>query len=337
MNDTKQIILLVIALGVIATGLHAQESRPDVVPPLEARITSSVETPEVAESVTLKIEITFNQADVRLIGVEWDDADFERLAGLPSPTTKNLPDGRTQYVQSIPARTWEIDEAAFGPVTIEYDYKGERKKSEIEPLKLKIKSLIADEANATIGDIRTPMIVPPPPYAMYAIIAGAVALALLALTLLIVWLKRRSGRIRAPAPRPLGPPDLEALAAIDALMDSDLLEQGELKEFFTRLGDIMREYLFRRFGMPAHELTSYEIMLAFDAAPELGKSQNAVRLRDMLNGVFELSDLVKFAKHRPERTGIEDAVDLAREFIVLTRPRLAAPVENQPSALAGTA
>lgn len=323
----NQKIYRFIFLTVLAFLAFADIKAQSPAAPIEAAISTSNETPEVAQSVTLTIEIKFNPADTRILGVEWKDGDFERLPGLPSPAVTDLPDGRKLYTQSIPAQTWEIDEAKFGPVTINYEANQMSESLTLDPVTYKIKSLLPDE-NAAIGEMRTPMLTPPPPYALYAIIGGMALLALLIIGAIIFWLTKRRSRVTAPAPRPLGPPDLEALAAIDALVDSDLLEQGEIKEFFTRLGDIVREYLYRRFGLMAHELTSYELLIAIEAVPTIMQSDKANDLRALLEGMFTLCDLVKFAKHRPERAAIDKAVDQAREFVVLTRPRIDTPTNG---------
>ncbi|GAB4310891.1 MAG: hypothetical protein Kow0059_00580 [Candidatus Sumerlaeia bacterium] len=293
-------------------------------PPIEGRLAAEPPEVEVAAPLTVRIEVDYEPAVVRIIRVEWDDGGFERTGPLPAPRTSDLPDGRKRYVQAIPARTWEVDRAEFGPVTVHFEYKGEARKLQIEPLSVTIKSLLEDAGDARIGDFQTPMAVPPRPWWHYAVPAAA-ALALLLAAGVWLWLRRRR-RAVLEAPRPALPPDLEALQAIDELMDSDLIERGEVKEFFTRLGDIVRRYLERRFALPALESTSFEILLA---AGGQGMADEPLRLLERL---FDVADRTKFAKYRPTHAEMAAAADQAREFIVLTRPRISDGAENAPPA-----
>ncbi|MDE6400847.1 MAG: hypothetical protein K2L68_08310, partial [Muribaculaceae bacterium] len=87
-----------------------------------------------------------------------------------------------------------------------------------------------------------------------------IILALLAVAA-VVWALRRykkEGTVLKKKPEPT--PYEEAIRNLRELKTRNLWEQGMEKEYFTRLTDILRIYLDKRFGINAMEMTSREIM-----------------------------------------------------------------------------
>ena len=89
------------------------------------------------------------------------------------------------------------------------------------------------------------------------------------------------------------PADEIALSKIQALLHSGLWEKKEYKMFYIELGDILREYFWRRFGQDVSSDTSAELLRRARQVPQLNKL--LMPLRQYLNS----SDLVKFAKVTP--------------------------------------
>lgn len=104
--------------------------------------------------------------------------------------------------------------------------------------------------------------------------------------------KPRGGIIPVPA-APMEDPDAEALRRLSELKEKKLWEQGQEKEYFTMLTDILRNYLDRRFGINAMEMTSRQIMQTLAADPSLKDKRGLVRQ------ILDMADFVKFAKVRP--------------------------------------
>lgn len=111
------------------------------------------------------------------------------------------------------------------------------------------------------------------------------------------------------------PPEVIALAALEELRREGLASRGLLKEHYTRLTDILRPYLERRFGFPAADLTTSEIMEAIERRlPADGQPGPASELRRVL----EESDLVKFARARPPAPLAVGEIDRAEAFVHAT-------------------
>ena len=93
------------------------------------------------------------------------------------------------------------------------------------------------------------------------------------------------------ATEPLRPAEEVALEKLDAIKEKKIWQQGQVKEYYTQLTDVVREYIARRFEVSSVEQTSDETLR--DIRPLLNERKD---LYDQLRKMLTLADLVKFAK-----------------------------------------
>lgn len=139
-------------------------------------------------------------------------------------------------------------------------------------------------------------------------------LALLAAIGVFAWAMRRYRKEGTVLPRKPEPSPYEtAIKALTELKAQSLWEQGMEKEYFTRLTDILRTYLQKRFGINAMEMTTREIMecLRTDALRDK---------REYVRRILNVADFVKFAKVRPLPADNVEAYDNALRFVEETKP-----------------
>lgn len=110
------------------------------------------------------------------------------------------------------------------------------------------------------------------------------------------------------------PPYDEAMMKLTQLKNEKLWEAGHDKEYFTRLTDILRNYIDRRFGINAMEMTSAQII------DILRKNEESHAVNEQLSKVLEMADFVKFAKMRPLPEDNEVAYQRAINFVNETKP-----------------
>jgi hypothetical protein len=140
-----------------------------------------------------------------------------------------------------------------------------------------------------------------------------VALLALAASLLAVRLFRR---VRAPAPPPPLPPAHDvALADLQRLLAQGWIEEGDAEPFYVELSRIVRAYLERRFGLQAPERTTEEFIREAAESNALAPVHQRVT-RDFLVH----SDLVKFARARPEPEEMKAAAQAAERLVRETIP-----------------
>lgn len=153
---------------------------------------------------------------------------------------------------------------------------------------------------------------------------GVVVLA--GLVVLGVYLYRRhkakvSGVVAKP--KHVEPCDVVALRDLERIKEEGIWKRGDFKAYYSELTDVLRVYISERYSVNALESTSDEIMDDMrDALSELPEQQKA------LEELLRESDFVKFAKHEPLPDTNDMAMKHAVEFVVATKPQLAA-TENE--------
>ncbi len=138
------------------------------------------------------------------------------------------------------------------------------------------------------------------------IIAGAIAAY-------FIFVKKVSVNV-LPKKKPI-PPYNVAMMKLQELRSRNLWEPGHERAFYTELTDILRDYLERRFGINAMEMTSTQIKEALNANSETKLSSGLVEQ------VLEIADFVKFAKEQPSRQENMASFDKALLFVEDTKPQ----------------
>jgi hypothetical protein len=178
-----------------------------------------------------------------------------------------------------------------------------------DPVPVTVTSVVPDGVDYTEPkDIAPPMSLPQPGWpielwALLGVVAAAVAAAVL------FW--RRRGR-RPLALRPQ-PAHLVALAELDRLQQAEFGDEEGLEAFYVRLSAILRRYLGWRFGLRALMQTTEEFVAGLPDA-----ERGLAPYRPVLGTLLASFDLVKFARHRPQRGDVEEALRRVREFIERT-------------------
>lgn len=96
-------------------------------------------------------------------------------------------------------------------------------------------------------------------------------------------------------PKPKLPPHVLALQELDKLKSEELWQHEKVKDYYTRLTDIVRVYIEDRFTIAAMEQTTFEILSDFKNKKSLIDKKSFTELKEIL----ELADFVKFAKLTP--------------------------------------
>lgn len=149
----------------------------------------------------------------------------------------------------------------------------------------------------------------------YLMIAGIILLAALLLWFGWRWYRGRRSReetVEEP-PAPELPPGVVALNDLDALRAQRLWQDGRHKEYQSRLTDILRTYVERRFKVPAMEHPTSEIM------PEVAMVGLPTAAVDRFERVLQTADRTKFARYTPTADEHESGMQFAVEFVESTR------------------
>ena len=111
------------------------------------------------------------------------------------------------------------------------------------------------------------------------------------------------------------PPYEEAITALNDLKAEKLWQAGHDKEYFTKLTDILRRYIDRRFAINAVEMTSSEII------ETLKRNEETRAVNEQLKQILEVADFVKFANMRALPDDSEGSWNKAQHFVEETKPQ----------------
>jgi hypothetical protein len=146
------------------------------------------------------------------------------------------------------------------------------------------------------------------PYLVIAIIAAIV------IYLLARFLPRNPLRRFVRPPVPKEPAHVIALRELARLREEELWQKGEVKEYYSRLSDIIRRYIDDRYGISSPELTTDETVRMLQKAAVTTSGQMT-----LVKELLSLSDMVKFARYMPREELHEKSFDDAVRFVEMTR------------------
>jgi hypothetical protein len=182
--------------------------------------------------------------------------------------------------------------------------------AQTETLLLKVHTLAVDTTKA-IKPIKGPIKVPLTFREILPYLLIGILIILIILGLIYYFKKRKKAepifQIRLKADLP---PHEIALSELEKLRIRKLWQEGRIKEYHSDLTDIIRNYIERRYGIMAMEMTSLEILGAIKTTDHLPGE-----IMDKLNYILTLADLVKFAKMQPLPTENDMSMDNAVRFV----------------------
>ena len=138
-------------------------------------------------------------------------------------------------------------------------------------------------------------------------------IALIALALVVWWIRQPSTVIRQPDEITVShrlTPVEEALAALAELKKMNLGEPAAVKKYYSGLTDTLRVFLNRQLGLVTMEKTSEELIISLS-------NQNMERENfSRLTAALRMGDFVKFAKYIPGPFENEENLEVIRLSIV---------------------
>jgi len=186
--------------------------------------------------------------------------------------------------------------------------------SEYSPLEVMRVRIAPSDTTAQIYDIVGPYKAPLTageilPWVLLAALAAA-------LVWVIIRLMRRFRKTK-PGHEPVvikEPAHVIAFRNLEKLKEEKLWQKGEVKQYYSRLTEILRQYLEDRYGVYSLELTTSETLHEL-LKTGFKKDDNFNRLKNILNG----SDLVKFAKYKPDPSENDLHYENAWQFVDITK------------------
>ncbi len=210
--------------------------------------------------------------------------------------------------------TFDTGNYVIPPITVSYFSSDSiEKELKTDIIKIRVNSVKPSEAK-DIKDIKPPMEIKVDyrRYIYYGL-AGLGA-ALLAFILISYFKKRKRGENIIPKRRkPIKPAHIEAIEELEKIINSNLLSDGWVKEFYIIISVIIRRYIENRYFIYALEMTTNQV---YDSLYNIDVDKENIEL---IYEFLSSCDLVKFAKYIPEEDENKKVIEQAFDIINKTK------------------
>ena len=299
--------------------------------PVQFILRASRKEISIADRLQLELTVLVDEEYEASLPEFGDKLEQFGIVDYQAPSPRLVEGGRVQIRKSYELEPFLSGEYTIPAMKIHFWKNGEEEQKhelESEPITIRVTSFLkADGAKLAIKEISPPVELPGSPPVLFYVLVGAMILGSGGLGLFL-WHRRKKRGKDIVAARPA---HAIAFAELERLVAEELVEKGEVKLFYLRLSHILRHYIENRFGLRAPERTTEEFLADLSCADTL-----IVEHKDLLQAFLGHCDLVKFAKHRPDNTEIEQAFDAAKRFILETRgPENEDAIETSADASAG--
>jgi hypothetical protein len=120
----------------------------------------------------------------------------------------------------------------------------------------------------------------------------------------------------------------KATTLLQQLENKELWQKGEIKDYYSELTDIARNYIEEEINIPAMESTTSELIDGLRKAAKQKKLKLSNETVENLEKVLKQADLVKFAKVKPLDFEIEEDKKRISNSIVIIHKSIPEVVEN---------
>jgi len=300
----RQTNIIIVILGLLVNPVFSQQVK------VEAKLDTNVLL--VGDQTRFKLGLTIPENYNFYWPVFGDTlVDNVEIVNKGSIDTLMVENGLMTLVQDLTITSFDSGYYVLPPITFSYGSAGNSPTDQIEtePYLLNVFTVPVDTAQS-IKPIKGPMLAPYTFAEIYPWVLLALGVLLIA-GFAIYFLVKKEKHIPfiAPRPKPKLPPHRIALDALGKLKGDKIWQQGHVKEYYSRLTDIIRIYIENSSDVRAVEMTTPEIL---DSIKKTDFSSTDVEL---LGEMLELADLVKFAKFKTQPSENEQSMDWAYDFV----------------------
>ena len=325
MNRTLKIFLfslLIMLIGLGIWGLIKMLPQPLALKATEtitAKLSLNKPKPYyIGDLLPVTLQVTYREGiKPQIPSLNKEQFDKLELTKPSKPSTIKKQGGYETTV-TYQVTAWETGEFEIPGFKLPYQTKNNQPQNyQVPSLKIKISSLLpagksqAELLKLPLRKTKPPVELPPNyQYLWYLLLLGLILGLIWGIK---YWSQQRPQTERvstANTPELIEPAHLIALRRLEQLAAADYLKNGNYHAYYIELSECLRDYLSRRFRIPALEMTTEEF-LAQTAQDTAFKSEH----RAIFRHFFNVADLVKFAKQQPEVTEAEADLQTVRHFV----------------------
>lgn len=298
----RRILYFILILFVLPT-LHAQE----------VKVVTSTKNIKIGEQIEYKISV---QAPADAAVVFPEGQTFGALEMVKTNPTDTLKE----------AGKFRLEKAYYLTQFDEGKYTIPQQKIQISHKDFYTDSLLVEVHNVAVDTLKQPLYdakpiaevtSPSSSHLWLWIVLGIVAFLLTAAALYFFVFRKK--KLSAEEERKKLPPFERAIQDLKDLQNSKYLIESQHKAYYTRLTDIVKEYLEDEVHILAKESTTDELLAKVTALQQTGKLHLSEETINNLKRVLQNADLVKFAKSKPSDNNAEYDRETIERVVIKTK------------------
>ena len=295
-------ILYFILLFVFPT-LHAQE----------VKVEANTKNIKIGEQIEYKISV---QAPADAVVVFPDGQTFGALEMVKTSSTDTLKETGKFRLEKAYYLT-QFDE---GKYTIpQQKINISNKDFYTDSLLIEVHTIAVDTLKQPLYDIKPiAEVASPSSFRLWLWIVLGLVVLLFSATALYFFIFRKK-KLSAEEERKKLPPFERAIQDLKDLQNSKYLIESQHKAYYTRLTDIVKEYLEDEVHILAKESTTDELLAKVTALQQTGKLHLSEETINNLKRVLQNADLVKFAKSKPSDNNAEYDRETIERVVIKTK------------------
>ena len=299
----KRILYFILILFVLPT-LHAQE----------VKVATSTKNIKIGEQIEYKISV---QAPADAVVVFPEGQTFGALEMVKTNPTDTLKE----------KGKFRLEKAYYLTQFDEGKYTIPQQKIQISHKDFYTDSLLVEVHNVAVDTLKQPLYdakpiaevtSPSSSHLWLWIVLGIVALLFLTAAALYFFVFRKK-KLSAEKERKKLPPFERAIQDLKDLQNSKYLIESKHKAYYTRLTDIVKEYLEDEVHILAKESTTDELLAKINNLQKTGKLYLSTETINNLKRVLQNADLVKFAKSKPSDNNAEYDRETIENVVIKTK------------------
>ena len=298
----RRILYFILILFVLPT-LHAQE----------VKVATSTKNIKIGEQIEYKISV---QAPADAAVVFPEGQTFGALEMVKTNPTDTLKE----------AGKFRLEKAYYLTQFDEGKYTIPQQKIQISHKDFYTDSLLVEVHNVAVDTLKQPLydakpiaeVTSPSSFRLWLWIVLGLVVLLFSATALYFFIFRKK-KLSAEEERKKLPPFERAIQDLKDLQNSKYLIESQHKAYYTRLTDIVKEYLEDEVHILAKESTTDELLAKVTALQQTGKLHLSEETINNLKRVLQNADLVKFAKSKPSDNNAEYDRETIERVVIKTK------------------
>jgi hypothetical protein len=300
-------LALAVVVAITTMPIQAQVS-------LESKVDKSELT--IGDRITYSVIISRDEkTEIKMPGLAVNLGAFEIKDYKVVPPSKkdNKITEQFDYVVSV----YDTGKYIIPPIGIMYSVQADTGKVwrelQTEPITLFVKSMFKGEKPADIKDVKPPLELHFD-YRKLLYIGIILFLVILIGVLVYFIFKKKKGEPIIPKKvEPPRPAHEIAFEELEALKNSDLLQEGKIKEYYIIISEIIRKYIEGRYFMIALEMTTSQLI------ENLKIANIDSEIIEMIQNFLDECDFVKFAKYIPSDEENQQILEKAYKIVDYTK------------------